>query len=168
MSSSSSAPFGRESKNGVSTIPGSISVTLMSVSASSWRSASPDRADGPLGGRVERAGEQAPAGHRAREEEMARAALAEVGEGRADRVGGAEDVGVDHRAPLLGRFLEEAALRAKAGVREDDVDAAEPVERRRDQRLLVLPYGDVAALRNRAPGTPDRAREAPQLDHGSG
>src|SRR5918996_1052910 len=40
-SSASSASLGRLSKNGVSTAPGSIRVTLMSVSATSWRSASP-------------------------------------------------------------------------------------------------------------------------------
>ena len=41
MSSASSAPdVGRLSKNGVSTMPGSIEVTRMPVSSRSWRSAS--------------------------------------------------------------------------------------------------------------------------------
>ena len=34
-------PIGWSSKNGVSTMPGSISVTLIGVSATSWRSDSP-------------------------------------------------------------------------------------------------------------------------------
>ena len=41
MSSSCSASVGRLSKNGVSTIPGSISVTRMPVPCRSWRAASP-------------------------------------------------------------------------------------------------------------------------------
>ena len=40
-SSASSAPLGRSSKKGVSTIPGSIRVIFTGVSAISWRSASP-------------------------------------------------------------------------------------------------------------------------------
>jgi hypothetical protein len=41
MSSASSPPLTGLSKKGVSTMPGSISVILMLVSATSWRSASP-------------------------------------------------------------------------------------------------------------------------------
>ena len=41
MSSALSPPLTGLSKNGVSTMPGSISVTLIGVSATSWRSASP-------------------------------------------------------------------------------------------------------------------------------
>src|SRR3989440_7494532 len=77
---------------------------------------------------------------------MPGAALAEVGEGRADRVRRAEHVRLDHRPPLLRRLLEEAPLGAEAGVREDDVDAAEAFERRRHEPLLVVPDRDVAAL----------------------
>ena len=61
--------------------------------------------------------------------------LADRRERRADRVGDAEHVRQDHRAPVLGRLLEEAARGAEAGVGEDDVDAAEARRARRcDQR----------------------------------
>ena len=74
------------------------------------------------------------------------ALLEQVGEGGPDRVGDAEHVGQDHRPPVLGRFLEEAAGGAEAGVREDDVDAAEALERRLDEGGVLLPLGDVADL----------------------
>src|SRR5437773_12569649 len=48
----------------------------------------------------------APAGDRAGEHEVAGAALAEVGEDRADRERNAQHVRVDHRVPLLGALLE--------------------------------------------------------------
>ena len=56
-------------------------------------------------------------------------AVADRLERRADRVRDAEHVRQDHLAPVLGRVADEAALGAEAGVGEDDVDAAEAVER---------------------------------------
>ena len=72
-----------------------------------------DRGRRPLGRRVERAGQRAPPGDRAGDEEVAVAALEQVGEGGADRQRHAVDVGEDHRAPVLRRLLEEAALAPK-------------------------------------------------------
>src|ERR1041384_6454102 len=143
MSSSCSAHSpGRLSKNGVSVIPGSVRVTLVSWVLWLWgrlarRGAPPlaDRRRRPLGRRVERAGQGPPAGHRAGDEEVAIAALEQVGEGGADRQGDAVDVGQHHRAPVLRRLLEEAAGRAEARVGKDRVDAVEGVERRGGHRL---------------------------------
>ena len=59
--------------------------------------------------------------------------LAEVGEGGANRERHAIDVREDHGAPVLRRSPGEAALGAEAGVRERDVEAAEGVERERDE-----------------------------------
>ena len=89
-----------------------------------------DRGRRPLGRRVERAGQGAAAGDRAGDEEVAVAALEQVGEGGADRQRDAVDVGQDHRAPVLDRLLEEAARGAEAGVGEDRVDPAEALDRR--------------------------------------
>ena len=80
---------------------------------------------------------------------MAVAALEQVGEGGADRQRRAVDVGEDHRAPVLDRLLEEAARGAEAGVGEDRVDSPEVLQRRRGQRLDLVPLGDVAAHRDR-------------------
>src|SRR5207244_4620247 len=51
---------------------------------------------------------------------------------------------------LLGRLLEEAALGTEAGVGERGVHAAEALERRLDQRLLIIELRDVTALHERA------------------
>ena len=68
----------------------------------------------PLRRRVERARKRAPARDRAGDHEVARLLFEEVGEGGADRVGDAQDVGEDHRLPVLGRLLQEAARGAEA------------------------------------------------------
>ena len=116
------------SKNGVSTMPGSISVTFIGVSATSARRLSPIAGHGPLGGRVERARERPAAGHRAGEQHVPGVLLAEVGERGADRQRAAVHVGVDHRAPVLDGLLEEAARGAEAGVGEEGVEAAEALD----------------------------------------
>src|SRR3954451_8226378 len=104
------------------------------------------RRDGPLGSRVERAGQSAPARDRARQQHVpAIAVLAPVGERGADRERGAEHVGVDHRLPELDRLLQEAALRAEARVGEKGVHAAEAVDGLLHQGLLVVPARHVAA-----------------------
>ena len=61
----------------------------------------------------------------------------------------AVDVGQDHRAPVLGRLLEEAARRAEAGIGKDHVDPPKALERGRSHRLDLIPLGDVAAHRQR-------------------
>ena len=122
MSSALSPPLTGLSKNGVSTMPGSISVTLIWRRRDLLAQRLAHRRHRVLGGRVERARQRAPSGDRARDQEVAGVLLLEVGEGRPDRVGDAEHVREDHRAPLLGRLLEEPALRAEAGVREDRVE----------------------------------------------
>ena len=121
-------------RTAVSTIPGSIRVTLIAVVLVHLAQLRPqrlaDRRRRPLGRRVERARQRPPAGDRAGDQEVAVAALEQVGEGGADRQRHAVDVGQDHRAPVLGRLLEEAAAGAEAGVGEDGVDPAEALERR--------------------------------------
>jgi len=56
---------------------------------------------------------------------------------------------------MLRRLLQEPPLGAEAGVREHSVDAAERVERRLRQRLVVLPLGDIAAQADRALRSPE-------------
>src|SRR3954471_8824911 len=102
-----------------------------------------------LGRRVQGALQRSAAGDRARQDQVA-AALAQGVDRRPDGVGGAEHVGEDHRAPLLRRLGGEAALGAEASVGEDDVDAAEALERGGGHRLLLVPLGDVAGDRERA------------------
>ena len=65
------APVTGLSKNGVSTMPGSISVTRTPVSPSSWRSALAHPGDRPLRRRVQRSRQRAAAGDRAGQQEMA-------------------------------------------------------------------------------------------------
>ena len=103
-----------------------------------------DRAHRPLGGGVKRPRERPPPGDRAREHVMAGPALEQVGEGCPHREGNAQDVGEDHRAPVLRGILQKAALGAEAGVREHGVDAAERFERGVGQRLVVSPLRHVA------------------------
>ena len=69
--------------------------------------------------------------------------LGQRGDRRADGVGGAQDVGQQHVAPLLRLALQPAARAAEAGVGEDGVDPAVLVERAAHQRLVVLPARDV-------------------------
>ncbi len=71
-------------------------------------------------------------------------------ERRADGVGGAEHVGEDHLAPVLGIVAEKAARGAEAGVGEGDVEAAEALEGLRHHRLLLSPVGHVAGHGQRA------------------
>ncbi len=61
---------------------------------------------------------------------------------------------------MLGRLLEEAAGGAEAGVGEDRVDAAEPLQRPRRQRLDLVPLGDVAGDRDRRLGTAELGRQS--------
>ena len=93
------------------------------------------RRDRVLRRAVERAGQRAAPGDGARQQQVALAVL-QRRDRRADRVRAAEDVREHHVAPVLGRLLEKAALCAEAGVREDDVDAAERVQRGLHHRLL--------------------------------
>ncbi len=94
---------------------------------------------------------------------MAAIALEQMGEGGADRVADAEHVGEHHLAPLLGRFLEKAALGAEAGVGEDGVEAAESVDRRGGEALVVLPLGDVAANGDRGLVAAELLGQLPEL-----
>jgi hypothetical protein len=50
---------------------------------------------------------------------------------------------------VLGRLLKEPALGAEPGVREHGVDAAEGIQGSLHERLVVRPFGDVAAHRRR-------------------
>ncbi len=150
MSTASSAPVGLLSKNGRVDHAGLdqrhldalVVVHLAELLAQRFA----DRGRGPLRRRVERSGQGAAAGDRAGDQVVAVAALEHVGEGRPDRQGRAEHVRQHHRVPVLGRFLEESAGRPEAGVGEDDVDPAEPLDRRRGERLVLVPLGDVAGL----------------------
>src|SRR5918999_1562430 len=113
-------------------------------------------------------GEGAAAGDRACEDHVAAVSLPEVGEGGADGEGGAEDVGVDHRPPVLDALLEEAALGAEAGVGEVCVHAAEALERGGDESLLVVPVGDVAAYGDGGVSAAELLGESGQLVLGAG
>jgi hypothetical protein len=64
---------------------------------------------------------------------------------------------------VLHRLLEEAALGPEAGVGEEHVEAPEPLQRGRDQRLLVVPAGHVATHCERALGSAQLFRERRQL-----
>jgi hypothetical protein len=75
-----------------------------------------------------------------------------VGQGRPDRVQRALQVGVDHLLEVLARKLEERAVRADAGVRDHDVEAAEPLDRRGDRSVHRVRVADVA-------GNPEPALE---------
>ena len=121
--------LGGLSKNGVSTIPGSISVTRTPVPLSSWRARLAHRGHRPLGRRVQRAGQRPAAGDRAGQQQVA-LGLAQRGDRGPDRQRGAVDVGQHHRAPVLGRLASEKPARgAEAGVGEHDVEPAEPLQR---------------------------------------
>ena len=159
-SSGSSAFETGLSKNGVSTIPGSISVTRTPVPFELLASGLAHRRHRPLGGRVERSRQRPAAGHRAGQQQMA-AGLLQRGDRGADRQRRAVDVGQHHRAPVLGRLVEEAARGAEAGVGEGDVEPPEAVERGGDHRLLLLPLGHVAADREGALGAAQLGRRAP-------
>ena len=111
--------------------------------------------DRPLGRGVERADDRAAAGDRAGEQHVALALLERVQRGP-DRQGGAVDVGEHHLLPVVDVALLEAARRAEAGVGERDVDPPVGVERGLDERLLLVPLGDVA-------GDGDRALVAAEL-----
>ena len=76
---------------------------------------------------------------------MAAVLLAEVLQARPDRQRGSVDVRVDHRLPVLHGLLQKTAGRAEARVGEEGVHAAEAVERRGHEGLLVLPARHVAA-----------------------
>ena len=75
----------------------------------------------------------------------------------------AEHVRVDHRLPVLHGLLEEAARGAEAGVREVGVHAAEAVERRLDDGLLVVPARHVAAHGDRLLVAAELLRERLEL-----
>ena len=62
----------------------------------------------------------------------------------ADGVERALHVHVDHLLELVGRQVEERAVRADPGVGHEDVDAAEALGRRGGQRLEVSWAADVA------------------------
>ena len=81
---------------------------------------------------------------------MAGVLLEQVRQGGADRERDAEHVGEHHRAPLLGRLLQEAAGGAEAGVGEDRVEAPEALDGGLDEALVVLEVGHVGAHGERA------------------
>ena len=143
-SSGSSASETGLSKNGVSTIPGSITVTRTPVPLSFQTRGLAHRRDRELRRRVERAGKRPPAGDGSGQEEVA-ARLGQRLQRRPDRQRGTVYIRQNHRAPVLGRLLQEAARGSESGVREGDVEAAELLERPGDHRFLVSPLGDVAS-----------------------
>ena len=124
MSSSCSASFGRLSKNGVSVIPGSISVTRTPVPCRSWRAASPIAVTACL---VHEYSEPGSTRRPATLEVSSRCPRdsRQRRDRRAQRERGAVDVGEHHLAPVLGRVAQEAARPAEAGVGERRVDPPE-------------------------------------------
>ena len=101
----------------------------MSVSAQLGAQRFAHRRDGPLGGRVERARQGAPAGDRARSGQCPEFCSTEVAERRANRERRPEDVRVTMACQCSRGLLEEAAAGAEAGVGKGGVDPAEALER---------------------------------------
>ena len=166
MSSGSSAPLGAVvEERACRPCRARSASTLMSVSATSWRSASPIAVTACLVARVERAGQRRagppPSWSAGRARRSAR------GSG-----GGRRGSTAPRRSTLVSiiafqcstRLLEEAALGAEAGVGEEDVEPAEALERGGDERLLVVPAGHVAAhAPARAPSPPSSSASASSL-----
>ena len=90
---------------------------------------------------------------------MALAVLERVERG-ADGQSGAVDIGQHHLLPVVDVALLEAAWRAEAGVGEGDVDPPEGVERGLDERLLLVPLGDIAGDGDRPPSPPSSSASA--------
>jgi hypothetical protein len=63
---------------------------------------------------------------------------------------------------VLRSRVEKAPRAAKPGVREDDVESAEALECRLHHRLLLRPFGDVAADSERAFVAAELVGECPQ------
>ncbi len=80
---------------------------------------------------------------------MPGAAFEEVGEGGPDRERHAEDIDEAIERQCSGDSSRNPRL-PQAGVREHRVDAAERVERRLRQRLVIVPLGHVAPHADRA------------------
>ena len=87
------------------------------------------------------------------------ACLLHRGQRGADRQRGAVDVGQDHRPPELRGLLEKSALGAESGIDEDDVEAAEALDRALHHLLLLVPLGHVAADGERALVAAELVRE---------
>ena len=107
---------------------------------------------------------RAPAGDRAREQDVA-ARLLQRRRASRGRVGGAEDVGEHHRAPVLGVVAEKAARGAEAGVGEGDVEAAEALEGAARPAPPAVPLGHVAADRERALAAAELGGQRLELVH---
>ena len=92
--------------------------------------------DGVLGGAVDRLPVQrGVAGDRAGHDDVARAALDHAGQHGADGAEDAGDVDRDHLLPGVGVAVLDVAGDVEAGVGEEDVDAAEAVERGGDHAV---------------------------------
>src|SRR5207247_1709783 len=102
-----------------------------------------DRGRRELRGRIQRSGNDAAAGERARDHVVAGAALEQVWERRTDREGHAEHVRQHHLSPVLDGALEEAARPATTGVREHGVDSPEAVEAGSDEAFDFGPLAHV-------------------------
>ena len=73
--------------------------------------------------------------------------VAPVGGNVAGRAEVAAQVDADHVVPLALGHVDDEAVAQDAGVVDEDVDAAEGLDRRVDQRAGSFPVGDVAARR---------------------
>ena len=158
-SASSALIFSGLSKNGVSTMPGSISVTRTPVSLQLLARGLAHRGDRALG----RASRASPAASGGRRPSSVSSRWPLVSLQRRACVGADRQRARRRRwsapcPPVLRVLLEEAARGAEAGVGEHDVDPPELVERALHERLLVLPLGDVAA-----DGERRRSRSAQRL-----
>lgn len=74
-----------------------------------------------------------------------------------------EHVGQDHASPLLDVIGQEAATPRHPRVGQHGVHAAEVIEGRRHETLLVVPHGHVTGYRQRSLGTSELLRQATQL-----
>ena len=87
--------------------------------------------------------------------------LLERRERRADRVGGAEHVGEHHLAPVLGVVLRKPRAAPKPALAKATSSRPKRSSACGDQRLLLVPVGDVAAHGQRALVAAELVRPAP-------
>src|SRR4051794_5297875 len=118
-------------------------------------------ADRPLGRAVDAvAGARDAARHRADVDDVARALLEHDRQRGVRAVQKPEDVDLDHRAPLVGRRVDDRAEQHHAGVVDEDVEAAELGVGALDEGARLCLVGDVGRDGERAAaGAVDLLRE---------
>ena len=94
--------------------------------------------------------EAAPAGLAGQRDDVGRVAREQVREGRPDGVDGALHVDLDHLVEVLGREVEDRAVRADTGVHEHDVEPAVTIDDGIDRRTDLVGVAHVGRHPDRA------------------